>query len=360
MNTPTARPVVVVAEIELVVFDWDGTLIDSTASIVDSLCLAAADLSLPVPSRERAGHVIGMGMAAAVNHVAPGLGKAQMALFIERYRAHFVVRSAQLQPFPGIVDLLQDLDALGVPLAVATGMSRAGLDRSLAQLGWRSRFAATRCGDEGLPKPDPWMLRDLCEQLGCVPASALMVGDTTHDLGMAGALGTPCVAVSYGAHPREALAARAPAALVDDVAQLRAWLWPRLAAALRGLPSGFHWRAVCTSAALVEKGLGIRFDTGQGAAAAPKPAFLVRHDGQARAYLNECRHVPVELDWPVGRFFDNSGLYLVCATHGAMYRPADGSCASGPCRGRGLTPLRIQESNGKVWVAFETHPDDHA
>jgi hypothetical protein len=105
-----------------------------------------------------------------------------------------------------MVELLDDLDALGAPLAVATGKSRAGLDRALAQMGWRSLFIDTRCADEGLPKPDPWMLRDLCESCSVDPSRALMIGDTTHDLGMAAALGTPCVAVTYGAHPRDALA----------------------------------------------------------------------------------------------------------------------------------------------------------
>jgi len=344
--------------IELVVFDWDGTLIDSTAALTDALRLAAQDLSLPVPSREKASHVIGMGLRDALDYAMPSLPPERLPAFVERYRHHFLVRDALLQPFEGMVELLDDLDALGAPLAVATGKSRTGLDRALAQMGWRSLFIDTRCADEGLPKPDPWMLRDLCESCGVDPSRALMIGDTTHDLGMAAALGTPCVAVTYGAHPRDALAGWSPSAIVDSVHELRAWLWPRLAAARQDLPAGWHWRSVCLSSELLEGGAGVRFDARPGGANSGRPgdtdpAFVVRYQGQPRAYRNRCGHVSVELDWPAGRFFDDSGLYLVCATHGAMYRPADGSCAGGPCRGRGLSPLRTRESNGKVWVAFE-------
>ena len=146
--------------------------------------------------------------------------------------------------------------------------------------------------------------------------------------------------------------------MVDYVIELRDWLWPRLAAARLDLPAGWHWRSVCASDELLEGGAGVRFDhrlpvAGNRRPANPDPAFVVRHQGQPRAYRNQCGHVPVELDWPPGRFFDDSGLYLVCATHGATYRPADGSCADGRCRGRGLCPLHARESNGKVWVAFE-------
>lgn len=112
---------------------------------------------------------------------------------------------------------------------------------------------------------------------------------------------------------------------------------------------GWGWLAVCRSAALHERGLGVRFEVPGSPA---EPGFAVRFEGRPRAYLNRCGHVPVELDWQEGRFFDDSGLYLVCATHGALYRPADGSCAGGPCRGRGLVPLQACEHEGMVWVAI--------
>jgi len=115
-------------------------------------------------------------------------------------------------------------------------------------------------------------------------------------------------------------------------------------------PPGHQWRAVCASGALVERGDGVRFDVRLPAELAP--AFVVRFEGRPRAFLNRCRHIPVELDWQPGRFFDDTGLYLICATHGALYRAADGVCADGPCRGRGsLVALQVCEAAGQVWVA---------
>jgi phosphoglycolate phosphatase len=349
-----------VPDIDLVVFDWDGTLVDSTAGIVASLQGAAADLGLPVPSRERARHVIGLGLSDAIRHAVPEIAPAQIPRFVERYRAHFLALPDTGSPFEGIPELLETLDRAGVPMAVATGKSRAGLDRSLAQLGWASLFVDTRCADQGIPKPDPWMLRDLCQTLQVDPRRAVMIGDTTHDLQMAAALGTPAIAVTYGAHPPEALAAMTPAAIVEQPRALAHWLWPRLSMARRGLAAGLHWRAVCETSAIIDGGPGVRFEWSPWKASGSRarddrPAFVVRHDGVARAYLNQCAHVPVELDWPVGQFFDDSGLYLVCATHGAMYRPDDGVCVAGPCRGRGLIPLHTLERFGMVWVAFESN-----
>jgi nitrite reductase/ring-hydroxylating ferredoxin subunit len=118
---------------------------------------------------------------------------------------------------------------------------------------------------------------------------------------------------------------------------------------LPSLSPGCSWRRVAECDALAEGGDGVRFTvprTGDGEVA----AFVVRYDGEPRAFLNRCAHVPVELDWQAGRFFDDSGLYLVCATHGAMYSPEDGRCAGGPCRGRGLEMLRAAEADGSVWV----------
>ena len=220
---------------ELVVFDWDGTLIDSTHAITDAIRASAADLGLPVPSRERASHVIGLGLLDAIHYAVPTIRREQLPAFVERYRAHFLRRDEQLQAFEGIPQLLAELQAAGVWLAVATGKSRAGLDRALVQTGWHAHFLSTRCADEGAPKPDPWMLDDLFEEIGVAPQRAVMIGDTTHDLKMAGAAGAAAVAVSYGAHPADELRACAPAACVDSVAELRGWLLPRLAPQPPGL-----------------------------------------------------------------------------------------------------------------------------
>lgn len=114
------------------------------------------------------------------------------------------------------------------------------------------------------------------------------------------------------------------------------------------------WIDVCASGDLVEGGDGVRFEWGApGEGGRPVPAFVVRFDGRPRAYLNHCAHVAMELDWLPGRFFDDAGLYLVCATHGAMYEPDSGQCVAGPCRGAALAALRCEESGGRVRVAAE-------
>lgn len=205
----------------LVVFDWDGTLIDSTGAIIHAIRTSAADLGLPVPSREQASHVIGLGLLDAIHHVVPSIDREQVSAFVQRYRYHFLKRDALLEPFDGVPRLLDELADSGAWLAVATGKSRAGLNRALDQTGWIGRFLTTRCADEGFPKPDPWMLLDICAELGVEATEALMIGDTTHDLGMAHAAGSDAIAVSYGAHPREELAREPALEIVDTVLELR-------------------------------------------------------------------------------------------------------------------------------------------
>lgn len=214
---------------DLVVFDWDGTLMDSTGAIAEAIQRAAADLGLPVPDARAASYVIGLGLHDALRHAVPALAPSDLPAFVERYRAHYLRRDAELRLFDGASELLERLRAHPRALAaVATGKSRIGLERALDSTGLRTMFAATRCADEGAPKPDPWMMLDLCEQLGVEPARAVMVGDTTHDLDMARAAGAGAAAVSWGAHPRDALAARRPLAVLDSVQALSDWLGPRL------------------------------------------------------------------------------------------------------------------------------------
>ena len=220
MSTPS--------KFSLVVFDWDGTLMDTTAAIVHAIQQSAADLGLPVPSRERAAHVIGLGMFDALAHAVPDLPRERLPEYLERYREHYFSRDATLAPFDGVVDLLERLAASDAWVAVATGKSRAGLDRALEQTGWAGYFVTTRTADEGAPKPDPWMLRDICEELGVPADAAVMIGDTTHDLDMAGAAGTAAIGVTFGAHPRSELASRSPLGLVDDAAELSSLLLARI------------------------------------------------------------------------------------------------------------------------------------
>ncbi len=214
--------------LELVVFDWDGTLVDSTAAIAEAIQQAASDLGLARPSLEQANHVIGLGLQDALRLATPDLRPEQMPAFIDRYRVHYLRRDAELKPFPGAGALLAELDASGALLAVATGKSRVGLERAMAQTGWRHHFDATRCADEGHPKPHPWMLLDLCQALDVDPARTVMIGDTTHDLQMARDAGAHAVAVGYGAHPVDALARFETCPIVPSIAALREWLAPRV------------------------------------------------------------------------------------------------------------------------------------
>ena len=209
---------------DLVVFDWDGTLFDSTALIVHSIQAACADLGLPVPDDERASWVIGLSLRAAMQHAAPTITEAQLPLLVDRYRFHYLARQHDLTLFPGVLDLLHELKARQHWLAVATGKSRAGLDEALHAVELRGVFDATRTADETRAKPDPQMLQELMRQFGTDPDRTLMIGDTTHDLQLAANAGTPSVAVAYGAHQTSEFATHSPLLVARSVAELAAWL----------------------------------------------------------------------------------------------------------------------------------------
>lgn len=209
---------------ELLVFDWDGTLMDSAAAIVASLQAACGDLGLPVPSEEGARYIIGLGLGDAMAHILPGLDPAQYPRIAERYRAHYLQRDADITLFPGAAETVAALHGAGFLLAVATGKGRRGLQRALEGTGLKPYFHATRCADEGFAKPHPAMLQGLIDELGVGNERALMIGDTTHDMEMARAAGVERLAAAYGAHTRDALLAYEPVACVDDIAGLRQWL----------------------------------------------------------------------------------------------------------------------------------------
>lgn len=208
----------------LIVFDWDGTLADSTTIITDAICAACADIGLDVPDKTSARYVIGLGLADAVRHVAPGLPVARHPELAARYRHHYLAHDGEIPLFEGARELLQELDDAGYYLAVATGKTRAGLDVSLSHHGLRQRFHATRCGDEGRPKPHPDMLLHVMATTGVEADTALMIGDTVHDLDLARNAGAQALAVAYGAHDAAELASRAPLATVESIAALRRWL----------------------------------------------------------------------------------------------------------------------------------------
>lgn len=212
------------ARFDLIVFDWDGTVVDSTAFISRSIQLAAADLGLVVPSAEEASHVIGLGLHDALARAVPDLPPERMPEFSLRYRHHYFAREPDIVLFAGMAELLAELSGAGRRLAVATGKSRVGLARAFEATGLAPLFEATRCADQTHSKPHPAMLLEIADETGVDPARMLMIGDTTHDLLMAGNAGAGGLGVTYGAHPRAGLAQVAHLALVDNVAELAAWL----------------------------------------------------------------------------------------------------------------------------------------
>lgn len=211
-----------------VIFDWDGTVMDSTYSIVTSIQASCADLGLPVPSDEAASWVIGLSLESALYRCVPTLTADQVPLFIDRYRFHYFSRDQEIKLFDGVVDLFQELQARQVKLGVATGKSRSGLDRVLGFTNLVSQFHATRCADETRGKPDPTMLFEIMTELQLEPEQVLMVGDTTHDIQMAMNAGVDSMAVTYGAHDIPTLKSAAPTVIVSSVPQMRSWILERL------------------------------------------------------------------------------------------------------------------------------------
>jgi phosphoglycolate phosphatase len=207
----------------VLVFDWDGTVIDSPTTIVECMQAASRDLGLPVPQRERASHVIGLGLHEAMRIVAPQLPGERLPEFVAAYRRHFVAREDTMRLFAGMYELLQDLSKRRA-LAIATGKSRRGLERALDATRVRRLFAASRCADETNPKPHPAMLLELMEELDADPKGVLMIGDTSHDMEMARAAGVDGLAVTYGAHPEIELRACAARGCVESVEALGRWL----------------------------------------------------------------------------------------------------------------------------------------
>lgn len=208
---------------KLVVFDWDGTLMDSTPTIVRAIQLACHDLGWVPPDNTAASWVIGLELQQALQFLMPDLSADQLAVFIERYRFHYLQYDPDLSLFPGVLELLNNLQQAGIEMAVATGKSRLGLDRALLQTGLKAFFRITRCADETFSKPNPAMLFEILDYCGVEPADALMIGDTSHDLQMAMNANMAAIGVSYGAHEHAQLAALNPLAVVQGVAELSDW-----------------------------------------------------------------------------------------------------------------------------------------
>ena len=209
---------------ELVVFDWDGTLMDSEAKIVASMRAAIADVGLPFRTKKELGNVIGLGLVEAIAALYPGMNGSDQQAVIERFRHYFVSADpTSSELFPGIQGLLQELTDQGYFLGIATGKSRRGLDYVLREHGLTQFFQSTRCADESFSKPHPQMLLEIMQELGVGPSTTLMIGDTEYDLQMAYNAGVKALAVCYGVHDKERLLACQPLAHVNSPSELHAW-----------------------------------------------------------------------------------------------------------------------------------------
>ena len=206
---------------QLVIFDWDGTVMDSTGRIIACMHKAGADLCLPVLEDDAVREIIGLGLPEALRTLYPGIDDSALARMRERYAVHFVAAEASpSRLYPGARETLAALRRAGLRLAVATGKSRKGLDRVWASSGLGASFDASRCADETHSKPHPAMVTELLAELRVAPERALVVGDTSFDLQMARDAGVDRVAVSYGAHPVDRLMNFHPLAVIDALPQL--------------------------------------------------------------------------------------------------------------------------------------------
>lgn len=203
---------------KLVIFDWDGTLMDSERQIVHCMQMAAHDLELVVPTYESVRHIIGLGLPEAIERLFPRLDVEIRERIRQGYAHHFVAGSAGSSDlFPGALELLGELRGRGFLLAVATGKSRIGLDRVLLKTGLTNMFDLTRTADETRSKPDPRMLHEILAETRLRPKDAIMIGDTTFDLEMAQKAGMPRIGIAHGVHETKALRAFRPEVIVDDL-----------------------------------------------------------------------------------------------------------------------------------------------
>ncbi len=209
---------------DLIAFDWDGTLFDSTAIITRCIQEAVRDVGGTVPSDHEASYVIGMALMPALAHAAPDVPKEKYPQLGERYRHHYLAHQHDITLFHGVLALLSDLKAREHTLAVATGKSRKGLDEALKAVDLRDLFHGSRTADETRGKPHPQMLNELMAQFGATPERTLMIGDTTHDLQMALNAGCASVGVSYGAHAHDAFDGLKPRFVAHSVRELHEWL----------------------------------------------------------------------------------------------------------------------------------------
>lgn len=220
MNSNAFRP----RRFDLIAFDWDGTLFDSTALITRCIQLAVKDVGGTVPSDKDAAYVIGMGLMQALAHAAPDVPPEKYPQLGARYKHHYSVHQNDITLFAGVLEMLDRLKTRQHLLTVATGKSRSGLNEALRDVNLQGIFDGSRTADETAGKPHPLMLQELMMEFGVAADRVLMIGDTTHDLQMAVNAGCASVAVSYGAHEPDSFAALGPLTIAHSVAELDTWL----------------------------------------------------------------------------------------------------------------------------------------
>ncbi|MFV1996407.1 MAG: HAD-IA family hydrolase [Acidiferrobacterales bacterium] len=192
---------------DLVIFDWDGTLMDSEAKIVRCFQGAAKDAGAPYPGDAAVSNIIGLGLEEAINEIFPKSDASMREAVLEAYRDHFLVHDNTAMPlFTGVAEGLADMANMGYQMAVATGKARRGLNRVLRDSPLKEFFTITRCADETRSKPHPLMLEEIILETGISRQRTIMVGDTVYDLEMAKNAGIDSLAVSYGVHPCDRLA----------------------------------------------------------------------------------------------------------------------------------------------------------
>ena len=224
MTTPGSSEIYRARRFDLIAFDWDGTLSDSTAVIVKCIQAAVADVGGTPPSNEAASYVIGMALMPALARAAPDVSPEKYPELGNRYRHHFIKHQDDISLFAGVLPMLAALRERGHLLAVATGKSRRGLDEALHSVDLRGVFDGSRTADQTAGKPHPLMLQELMAEFDVAPERLLMIGDTTHDLQMAVNARCASVGVSYGAHEPDAFHALQPLAVVHSVRELHDWL----------------------------------------------------------------------------------------------------------------------------------------
>ncbi|UCH52663.1 MAG: HAD-IA family hydrolase [Pseudomonadota bacterium] len=209
----------------LIVFDWDGTLMDSAAKIVRCFESAVIDVGVPSPGDAAIRHIIGLGLNEAIEALLPDCDSATRVRVIDRYRDHFLhLDQTEMPLFPGVRAGLEDLAERGYLLAVATGKARRGLARVLEDTGLGGLFVASRCADESFSKPHPQMLLDILDDTGTDARAAVMIGDTIYDMEMARNAGVDSLAVSYGVHARDQLLAHSPRGCFESFVEVHEWL----------------------------------------------------------------------------------------------------------------------------------------